>query len=348
MGFERSFIMKSLQLSVFSKLVWICFVYLLTPLVTFCAETKPLNSSPRLSSRRASATTPLTASLTTIEKTPLYLALGEQRALPFPPHARYSIGNSTFVKALPPDRLKQPQLFIKALKNGSTDLWIFHKSGVTEHRRILIDPWSPSQFSKELYRALSQLNETEIIYTGHLTGHLSSTASGGGRAPDRTFDQSSKKIVALLKGKIETLPELSKIQALARAHPNEIQDDTTLSDDLLSFGIQKLQSWLKQTQLDRSLRLEVGEGQSGLWLRGSLERKNELPLIEKKARSIFPGVLFDIQSLETLSPIVHFKVFLLELRKTSLKKLGLEWPSLQTGAFHIATHGIQEALKLDP
>jgi pilus assembly protein CpaC len=47
------------------------------------------------------------------------------------------------------------------------------------------------------------------------------------------------------------------------------------------------------------------------------------------------------------APTVHFKVFLLELKKTRFHTIGLGWPGSQDGAFHVTTSSITNQIGLD-
>jgi pilus assembly protein CpaC len=69
--------------------------------------------------------------------------------------------------------------------------------------------------------------------------------------------------------------------------------------------------------------------------------------VEKQAKAIFPLIKTEIDSLPDYSPTVHFRVFLLELKKSQFRSFGLAWPAKIEGLFQVASGTVQSLLTLD-
>jgi Flp pilus assembly secretin CpaC len=170
-----------------------------------------------------------------------------------------------------------------------------------------------------LEKALGALNEAEVIFSGQ---------------------------AVVLRGCIQSLEESARIAALNRDHPKDIHDETQLSEALLDHGQHRLSQWLAQSGFQKQIRIErMG---SSLWLRGTWEKPNEINTLIKQARSIFPMIQTEIDSLPDHSPTVYFRVFLLELKKSEFHSLGLQWPGgAGGGAFHVNFSPFQSLFQLD-
>jgi pilus assembly protein CpaC len=80
---------------------------------------------------------------------------------------------------------------------------------------------------------------------------------------------------------------------------------------------------------------------------GSIEDARARKNIESELSGRFPLLEFRLDSLPDVSPTIHFKVFLLELKRNRFGSFGLSWPGFQEGAFRVTRWGIEEALQLD-
>ncbi len=249
-----------------------------------------------------------------VEKAPLILAQGEQRLLRVPGLVRYSLG-SAVVRILPTAR---ENLLLKAVSPGAGDLWIWKADGSTEHHLIQIEKL-PADFRRPaLEKALGRLQEAEVLILGN---------------------------GVVLRGEIRRLSELAAIQALLRAFPKEIDDQTEPSEELLERSRVRVQGWLDASPFRKKLKLE----RTGklLLVTGSLDRTADAEGALRQARALYPLIRSQIAALSDDAPTVHFKVFLLELRKSRFRRLGLGWPGTQEGAFRVTTSGIQDLVGLD-
>jgi hypothetical protein len=246
----------------------------------------------------------------------LILGQGEQRILRVSGLHRYSIGSGA-VRAI---SLSKPgdQILLKGILPGSADLWVWKKDGGAEHRTIRVEKLSGKEKNLPLERALSLLDEAEVIYSG-------------------------KGII--LRGTIRSLVETSKIAGVLRNFPKEIHDETELAEDLLAESERSLNQWLKKTEFSKNLRIErVGQS---LWMRGALEKPSEKSTAQKQAAALFPPLQFEIESLPDHAPTVYFRVFLLELKKNEFQSLGISWPGSTQNAFQVTSGAVQNLLQID-
>jgi len=256
------------------------------------------------------------------ERTTLFLGEGEQRLLRIPRLLKYSIG-SKVVRVLPLSDKKSGLsmkncLLIKAVSPGSGDLWIWKQDGSTEYRTIHVEKRIASRKNPELDKALSKLEEAEVIFTGQ---------------------------GVVLRGVIHHLHDATQIAALVRNYPKDIHDETEMAEPLLQEAISKLEKWLKKSGYEHSLRLEQA-GQS-LWIRGHLERPKELPFIEKQLLAVFPRISFEIEVLPDHSPTIYFRVFLLELKRTQFHTIGIHWGVPNPFTYQVTPSQTPDPFQLD-
>ena len=258
-----------------------------------------------------------------VEKSPLYLGLGEQRLLQIPALKRYSLGGKA-VRSQPmpgSSSLRSDALLLKGAEPGVSDLWVWKTTGEIEHRSIDVQPLAASHLKPELLENLERLSEVEVIYSGAGVG---------------------------LRGEIRTMGEAERITELVRAFPSDVHDETEPSDALIEAGKQKIESWLAMSPYanrleiareDRTLRVFISQG--------SLRGPTEKAALERRVHSLYPLAQTEFDALPDTSPTVHFEVFLLELKKSRFHNLGLSWPASQDSAFRVTTSAVSDLLSLD-
>ncbi len=258
------------------------------------------------------------------QKPALVLGLGEQRLLKIPGLHKYSLGSPiVHALSLPQSPWKshaseKDSLLIKAVAIGSGGLWVWKSDGSSEYRPIRVEKRIPIEKNSLLAQALNRLEEAEVIFYG----------AG-----------------VVLRGKIYTLLECSKITALTQSFPKEIHDETESSEDLLLNAESQLNRWLKNSEHQHQLRLEK-IGQS-LWIRGNVDRRSDQISLEKEARRIYPAVQTEIESLPDHSPTVYFRVFLLELKRSQFHNIGISWPGSIMKSLPVTPGLAQDAVQLD-
>jgi Flp pilus assembly secretin CpaC len=268
------------------------------------------------------------------EKSAWVLGQGEQRLFRVRGLMRYSIGSDAVRAQILPSakrsaaRFKpsssslenQPTdtLLIKGIHPGQADLWVWNQDGSAEHRTIRVEKVLHGELKPGLERALSHLEEAEVLISGE---------------------------GVLLRGQITTIRECARIRSLVEGFPKEIKDETQLSTALLEEGKNRLDDWLKTSPYRSLLRTEIQNGT--LFLLGSIEKNLEQTSIRKQALALFPSTQLEISSLPDDAPTIYFRVFLLELKKSHFRQMGISWPGTQEGAFRVTTSGIQDLLQLD-
>jgi pilus assembly protein CpaC len=260
----------------------------------------------------------------------IHLGVGEQRYLRLKGLKRYALGNENVIKTLPlpansPELgAETTPLLLKGISPGSTDLWVWKTDGQTEVRaiRVYADDSKKKEAEdptlKRLQQALDHLQEVEVI-----------PAEKG----------------VILRGEILSLKEAETVAAVQRGFPQWVINETRLSPAPLRALERPIQNWLN-THPERS-RLTLRKEGDRLILQGSIENTRTRQGLEADIKSRFPILELQLDSLPDTARTVHFRVFLLELKRNRFGSLGLSWPALQEGAFRVTRWGIEEALQLD-
>lgn len=249
-----------------------------------------------------------------IEAPPLTLFVGEQRRLFVPQLVKYSpSGSSIRAKSL------GDHLLIKAVREGNSDLLIWNQDGESIHRTVHVEKNSITSAEKqELMRDLSQLTEAEVI-----------CVSGS----------------VVLRGELHSFEEVAKVHALKIGNPKLIQDETRYTHSLIEKAVVKLTSLLKSDARLTAIRVESGD--DFVRVQGGVGPHVDAERVRNRVLSVFAGTEVYIESLPDSSPTVHFKVFLLEIKKSMFGSFGLSWPGRMDGAFTVSPWGIKQNLSLD-
>jgi Flp pilus assembly secretin CpaC len=252
------------------------------------------------------------------EKPPVLLSQGEQRTLKIPGLARFSVG-SPAIHAL---MVNGGLLLIKGVQAGDADIWVWKSDGTTEHRAIEVRKGSAELAYSALERPLSRLMETEVYFTGD---------------------------GVVLRGTVQTFSEAARIEALlAGTSANKVVNETEIAPSLLHEAKIRVDHWLETSKFKAQLRSEIQDGTLFVVLaQGGVNGPGEKNLIERKVRSLFPLTQLRVDALADANPTVHFKVYLLELKKSHARTLGLSWPASQDGAFRVSPARIDNNLSLD-
>jgi hypothetical protein len=259
------------------------------------------------------------------EGTPLNLSVGEQHLVYIVGLKRYSLsGDAAKAISLPlnlasSSQNAQESILIKGIHPGLSDLWVWKSDGSSLHRTIQVEAYNVKKKISPLERALQKLNETEMI--------------------------ASSEVGIVLRGEIKSFEEAAKISALQRTYPKEILNETTLSFALLQQGKLKLKQWIKKNFKEE--KLSVLDENGALFVQGSVRSPTEQEEVEREIRSIFPAVIFELDTLPDQAPTVYFRVFLLEIKHNYFRSFGLNWPPEQLNAFQVARWGVQESVGLD-
>ncbi len=259
-----------------------------------------------------------------LERPPVILSQGEQRFISVPRMKRYSIGSS-ILRALPnPGGLKNA-LLVKAVQPGLTDLVVWNSDGVTEHRSIEVRSWKKGPLT-ELEKRLSHLNEVEVWITG---------------------DPEKGKVVYLIQGEVRSRSEGVKIAALAAAYPNQVRTQLSLSHELYTEGEREVKNWIDKSRWKDDLELTAAPETKTLTVRGGLPDPKTRTNVNLALLKVFPLLEIETDSLPDRDPTIHFKVFLLELRKNKSRALGFDFAGVIPNALRVSSMGIQTAISLE-
>jgi len=253
------------------------------------------------------------------ELTPWTLQTGETRTLSVEGMDRFTVsGKAVHIAKLPitaelPKNAAAPSkdapLLLKAVEPGRTEVWIWTQGGPTQHLTILVQDnprFSPTSGPNPLDEALKPLREVRATRSG-----------------DRVQ----------IRGKIVTEAELARVEQLEASFLKQIDNQSEVAPELLALGRTRLQTWIEEAKLQPALRVEVLGG--SLWVRGSAPDSPTRTSWEQKLKALFAGTHLDISSLPDPSRTLFFRVFLLEVKKSAFRKLGLNWPSHLAGTLAV-------------
>lgn len=258
------------------------------------------------------------------ERPPVILSLGEQRLIHVNDLKRYSLG-AAILKVLPSPVGQRDTLLLKAVQAGLTDLWVWKKDGSHEHRSIEVRAWKKGPVT-DLEKRLSSLREVEVWITGN---------------PE------PGKATYLVHGDVHDPLEAKRLGELLENYPNQIQGRFQLSEPLYRDGERKLRSWLETSRWKSDLEVLSDPSTRSLFVRGGLPDPKTRMQVEKTLRRAFPLAILEIDSFPDRDPTIHFKVFLLELRKNRSRSLGVDLPGLIPNALKVSSLGIHTALSIE-
>jgi pilus assembly protein CpaC len=134
----------------------------------------------------------------------------------------------------------------------------------------------------------------------------------------------------ILRGRISDLREASTVSRLRELFPQAIVDETEISPEWAEACIKELGSLVASFA---GLKLIQADGE--FLIQGSVSNETLLHSIRKRVLAIQPLTRIDIQTVRGPDSTLYFKVFLLEVKKDLMQKLGIEWPALQPATFHL-------------
>jgi hypothetical protein len=255
---------------------------------------------------------------------PVVLSLGEQRYLTIPGLARYSIG-SPILHALPAPGGNRDAVLVKAIKPGFTDLVVWKKDGSTEHRPIEVRAWGKGAVP-DLARRLADLNEVEIWVTG---------------------DPEKGRATYVAHGDVTSAAEASRLGHLLETYPAEIESRVRMSEALYVAGEKSLRESVARAKWGEDLEVNADPESRTLLVRGGVADPKWKLEAEKTLRRACPLAAIEIDGMPDRNPTIHFKVFLLELRKNRTRSLGVDLPGSIPNALRVSHLGVQSALGIE-
>ncbi|MBS1961019.1 MAG: type II and III secretion system protein [Bdellovibrionales bacterium] len=211
------------------------------------------------------------------------------------------------------------------MKAGRTDLWVWKKDGAVETRPIEVRAWK-SGGPTELERRIGELKEVEVWVTG---------------------DPAKGRALYVAQGEIRTAEETARVGRLLSAFPDGFESRARPTEAMFAAGEKALRALLARAKWGEDLELASDPETRSLVVRGGLSDPRARIEAEKALRREYPLVSLEIDSMPDRNPTVHFKVFLLELRKNRARSLGLDWPAIVPSALRISPLGIHTAITLE-
>ena len=234
-----------------------------------------------------------------IHSAPVYLEVGEQRKIRIPSVKRYSISDDCARVWRPPG---SSTFLLKAVKPGVSSLFFELASGESGVRLIRIARRPDSPFPSGLLRVISGLHTTEVI------------------------DGGSKLI---LRGLVRDFEEARLLAQLREEFSGFVIDETSLDPPWADAGAHRI-----QTLLARHPSLSLHREGSELLIDGAVQDEASLASIRKQIREIQPLARIAVEARKNPASTLYFKVFLLEVRKDLMNRLGVAWPENQPAAIH--------------
>ncbi len=231
---------------------------------------------------------------------PIYLGVGEQRSVQASSLLRYSISGECIRHTRIPG---EGRILLKAICPGFATLFIQSKDSETSTRQIRIEQRKQGIHPPELMTALNSLHTTEVIDSGS---------------------------VFILRGRISDIREAAAISHLREIFPQTIIDETELSPSWAESSLKALTALVSPHS---GLRLTHSDGE--FWIQGSVPSEATLLSLRKRVQAIQPLTKIEIQTVRGSDSTLYFKVFLLEVKKDLMQKLGIEWPALQPTALNL-------------
>ena len=246
------------------------------------------------------------------EGAPIFLELGEQRVLDLPELKQYSVsGDSVRYTRIQGGE----QLLLKAVHEGLSTLFIKLSGSESRTHLIRVELSKAHPHSPELLRALNQIESSEVIDQGK---HF------------------------ILRGVVRSIHEARAIADLKNLFPSNIIDETTLEDGWYEQSRIQLESLVKSHP---GLSLISREG--SLQVQGAISNPSEQEGLIKKIKAIQPLTSIDIQTRKDSDPTLYFKIFLLEVKKEWMSKLGVGWPEAAPGSLNLSANQFLVSKPLD-
>lgn len=240
--------------------------------------------------------TPALAHSTSTTLAPIYLEVGEQRVIHTDSLDQFSVSGECVRHWR---AANSGQILIKANCPGVASLLVRTRIGITT-RQIRIEQRKQSPHPTELLHGLNGLHTTEVIDSGP---------------------------VFILRGRISDLTEAKTVARLRDLFPQAIVDETEIDPNWTASCIDRLS---KVIEPHPGLKLQHLDGE--FLIQGSVSHETIATSIRKQVQAIQPLTRLEIQTLRGPDSTLYFKVFLLEVKKDLMKRLGIQWPSLHPAA----------------
>tara|TARA_Y100000590_G_scaffold470525_1_gene666026 strand:+ start:1133 stop:2602 length:1470 start_codon:yes stop_codon:yes gene_type:complete len=246
---------------------------------------------------------------------PLSLGVGEQRILSIENLKKFSIG-SKIVRAIPlPEELSSHSkntLSLKGITPGITSLWIWTTDGKGIQRTIEVFPWKKQKkYDRTINFLIDQLPHINVIPT--TKGYL-------------------------LKGTLHNWEEAEVASLLKNQYPKKIQSDLQWSETLKEKILSRLNTQIVNSHFRRNIQINTTPHDLVIFTQSPenpLEKTGFNQWVSEIKKS-FPMIKIISKNFSD-GPNIFFKVYILEVDRSTLSSVGIDWPT-----------GGAELLKVDP
>ncbi len=239
------------------------------------------------------------------------LALGEQRILKVARLQKYSL-------SAPCIRIggDGETLLIKGIREGVCELGLKASREWTQVRFQVFRPQHGST-DPALLEALSRLENTEVLPLGNRW---------------------------ILRGTVRRFEEAWKIRKLEEAWPERVVNEADLDPRLAQEAATRLLEWIRKENLIERLRLSSSDNQ--VVLAGDAPSEEARLDWIRRARRIFPLVRAAIRGLGEAGTPLHLQVYLVAVKRTENRGLGLQWEETGAGLLRLTAQGLANPLDL--
>lgn len=231
----------------------------------------------------------------THETAPWLLEPGEQRWMSFPKIIRFSVSGSAIRHTR-----RQNQILIKAVKPGISQLDVLVPGPKkappqvwTRTVRVETKTLQPQQ--RDLALSLSQLETLEVIRMGARFA---------------------------IRGTVSSYREAQVLQELRQTFPQAIIESTELEPSWAQKSKAQIQEVLKPFK-----KVKLTSLKSGFRIEGPVPHASVAADLERRIRALQPLSEFAWITFKSDHPTLYFKTYILEIKRTWMRKIGIEWPT---------------------
>jgi len=245
-----------------------------------------------------------------------YMVRGEQRRIHLPGLKKYALGNQGTILVLPSPAGQQDDLLVRALSLGVARITVWFNDGTSEDRTLeVIASTAPTCLSPP--KTLYELSDVDII---PVIGTTSDAAQKDGASCGY-----------LLRGEYSSVREGHIIYKLLEFSPHQFSNQSRPSRQLYKQSSQSIQDYLGTLE-GSPLKAIHDETSRSILIYGSAPNPIQKQIWLKRILELAPFAIGHITHLPDDSPVIHAKVYLLEINRSYLRSLGLETPGSISGA----------------
>lgn len=240
----------------------------------------------------------LTAGASAAQAETIALVRGQQKILAAPGLTRIAFSDPNVIDA---KAISQGQVLVTAVAAGETDLTIWRGNKVTSYT-VIVTAQDPRQTKRDVEKFLGRREglSVRIVRDG-----------------------------VIIEGQVLTLPDLERAEEAARIYPG-VRNLAKLDPSAHAHIAEAINKQLARAGLHNARATVVG---STIFLEGMVDSEADL----QKAQIITSAIAKNIQTVLRIgaSKMVELDVEFVEIRKNSLDRIGIRWPTDISGEINI-------------